>query len=101
MAREACPDPQPDCKYATLKGGCFSDLHHTYWPKRLYCGKIATEFRGLPENKQQICRREHDERHATEPIPEKPTIDEMKLAIQLSNMKDLPNDENTPLRSGD
>ena len=88
MAREACPDPQPDCKYATLRGGCFSDEHHLYWPKRAYCGKIATEFRELPENKEQICRREHDEKHATQSPPEMPMRDVMLARIALSKELD-------------
>lgn len=84
MAHGECPSPQTDCKYALLPEGCFSDEHHLYYPKRRYCGKMAIEFRELPENKEQLCRREHDERHATEPIPIKPSVEVMKAAIAAS-----------------
>ena len=67
-----CPSPQPDCKYAE-RGGCFSDTHHLFYPKRAYKTEVEQEFRELPENKVQICRREHDERHATERTPDKPS----------------------------
>lgn len=87
MSREACPDPQADCKYAALEGGCFSDEHHLYWPKRAYCGKIAVEFRELPENKKQLCRRVHDEIHATFDAPFRPDRDTMLLAIQKSRQE--------------
>lgn len=71
-----CPNPRPDCKYAEL-GGCFSDTHHLFFPRRNYTSKVDREFRELPINKEQLCRAEHDERHATEPLPDKPTRDKM------------------------
>jgi hypothetical protein len=55
-----------------------------YYPKAAYCGRIAMEFRELPENKQQLCREEHDERHATELPPERPTTEVMLGAIALA-----------------
>ena len=71
-----CPNPRPDCKYAEL-GGCFSDTHHLFYPRRSYRSRVEQDFRELPENKVQICREEHDERHATEPIPKKPSREVM------------------------
>jgi hypothetical protein len=77
-----CPSPRPDCKYAD-GGGCFSDTHHLFYPRRDYRTRVEREFRELPVNKEQICRSEHDERHAVEPVPQKPTKQEMLGAIAL------------------
>jgi len=78
MIRE-CPTPQEGCPYA--EQGCFSDTHHLFYPRRDYRRGVEKRFRELPENKEQICRWEHDERHATELPPEKPSREEMLRAI--------------------
>lgn len=78
--RGECPNPQPDCRYAEL-GGCFSDTHHLFYPRRDYRRPTERDFRELPENKEQLCRAEHDERHATELPPTKPSSAEMLGAI--------------------
>lgn len=59
----------------------FSDLHHTYYPRSEYRTKVEKEFRELPENKVQLCRNEHQEIHATEPDPVKPSREYMIAAI--------------------
>jgi len=78
MSKEQCPNPQPDCKYSPR---CFSDTHHIYGRGR-GMGKIATTFCELPENKQQICRQEHDEINATYVHLPLPDLDFMKDAIE-------------------
>lgn len=80
MSRGECPFPDPECKYADI-GGCFSDVHHLYYPAGQYKTKVEKEFRELPTHKTQICRQSHDERHATETPPTKPSRDEMLRAI--------------------
>lgn len=81
MARENCPNPRPDCKYA--KDGCFSDEHHLFWPKNQYTSKLEKLYRELPEHKVQICRAEHDERHATERPPKKPPVETIIAALSI------------------
>jgi hypothetical protein len=81
MSKEACPNENSDCKYYP---GCFSDIDHYYYPARLYRRPVEREFRQLPENKERKCRSEHDERHATEQPPIKPTLDFMREAIKRS-----------------
>lgn len=71
-------NPSPECKYF---GHCFEDVDHIYWPRRNYKTSIERSFRELDENKQVICRALHDERHATEQPPKKPSRDEMLQAI--------------------
>jgi hypothetical protein len=71
--RAACPLPEH-----------FTDEHHDYFPRRAYMGKLATTFRNLPENKQQLCRNEHNEIHATQRPPLKPDVQDMLAAIALS-----------------
>lgn len=64
-----CPNISPDCPYADK---CFSDVDHLYYPRVDYRGIIEAEFRVLPENKEQKCRWEHEQRHSSEQPPEKP-----------------------------
>jgi hypothetical protein len=77
-----CPNASPECKYFKSKHGCRTNIDHYYWPARDYTTPIEKEFRELPENKDEKCMAEHDERHRTERPPQKPSRDEMLLAIQ-------------------
>lgn len=79
MAFGECPNPLPECKYAP---DCFSDLHHVYGRPRNGVGK---QFANLPENKEQLCRREHDEINATYVHLPLPSLDVMREAIRRSN----------------
>lgn len=77
MSKKECPEPnKPGCKYA---GRCFSDWHHEYWPRADYeeAGTIERRWRNLGKNGVQLCRMEHDERHATQEPPEMPSRDAM------------------------
>jgi len=73
-----CPNPQPECKYAP---NCYSDTDHIYGRGR-GLGRIVREFCELPENKRQICRREHDEINATYVHLALPSLDFMKEALR-------------------
>jgi hypothetical protein len=75
--REECPTPSDACPYADRPGGCFSDVDHAYYPAIDYSGIMGTEFRELPENKEQRCRWEHEQRHFDELPPDKPTREHM------------------------
>lgn len=87
MTRGGCPEPRPECPYSERPEGCFSDLHHLYFPRLDYRDIMSAEFRELPENKQQICRWEHEQRHASEQPLEKPTREEMlgRIATALES----------------
>ena len=61
----------PDCKYAAV--GCYQDKHHLYWPQDEYRGYIASHFRSFADNTVELCRVEHEELHATQDPPEKPS----------------------------
>jgi hypothetical protein len=50
----------------------FSDTHHRYFEAKNYATGVAKVFRELPENKEQLCRFEHNELHATTAPPIKP-----------------------------
>lgn len=77
-----CPAPQEGCKYAELRG-CFSDTDHIV-PRRLATTALSGTYIELQANKQQLCRREHDEKTAAgdEPLPE---VAEMREAIVLAH----------------
>lgn len=59
----------------------FQDTHHTYFPRAAYRTAVEKQFRELPVNKETLCRNEHNERHYSDPIPEKPDRNEMLQAI--------------------
>lgn len=85
-----CPNPRPDCKY--YDKGCFSDTDHIV-PRRLGKCALSKAYINLPENKQQMCRSEHDEKskQGDEPLPTRTEMRQAVLAahilgtIQLSN----------------
>lgn len=76
--------PSPDCPNFT--SGCFEDTHHAYWPKTEYRTKLERTFRNLEVNKEEMCRAQHAELHATEQPPEKPTWDFMAGAVLASEL---------------
>lgn len=72
MSRKPCPFANESCKYwdrpvpPELKrrygqeNGCFSDLDHIV-PRRLGTTALSQFYiTQVPENKQQLCRAEHD-----------------------------------------
>lgn len=59
-----------------------SDVHHEYYPSSAYKTKLEKEFRELPINKEQICRCLHNAIHALEEPPKKPSVQEMRQAIE-------------------
>lgn len=77
MERIPCT-PTEECRYAP---DCYRDVHHAYWPKRRYKGGVERQFRELEVNKTDICRALHDEIHATEQPPKKPSRNEMLQVI--------------------
>lgn len=80
--RGECPDPIPECRYAE-RGGCFSDTDHIV-PQRLATTALAAIYIDLPVNKQQLCRRIHDQKTAEgdEPLPD---VEVMRKEIQLAH----------------
>lgn len=83
MPRE-CPDPQPDCKYFDSPEGCFSDRHHIYGRPK---SGISKAFGRLACNVSLLCRREHEEIHATEGVLPLPDIETMKRVIAEERKK--------------
>jgi hypothetical protein len=78
MSRGFCSEQQiADCPFASH----FSDIHHAYFPRTSYVTRLEKTFRELPENKERLCRNEHNELHATSEIPEKPDKEFMLRAI--------------------
>lgn len=85
MASERRCGEEVECRLRDTIG-CFEDVHHDYYPKRDYRTQIEKQFRELPENKQRMCRQQHNDIHATNGNPEKPSLEEMRLAILEHNM---------------
>jgi hypothetical protein len=79
MSYAPCPNENEACRF--YEEGCYSDLHHSYYPRKRYTTSIERTFRNLPENKEMMCRDEHSELHATEQPPHKPRREEMLQAI--------------------
>lgn len=74
-------DPDRECKYRDTERGCYSDIDHYYYPRRNYRDSVSKAFRELAVNKTLTCRQLHDERHASEPVPKKPSRNEMLIAL--------------------
>lgn len=79
---EGCPLANESCKWYPrppraqgAENGCFRDLDHIV-PQRLAKTTLASLYIYSPENKQRICRSEHDEKTAQgdEPLPDRETI---------------------------
>lgn len=81
MTIEHCPQENEQCRYYDSALGCYASIHHLYWPRRDYKTSVEKEFRNLPQNKELMCRQEHDELHVTEQTPHKPKREEMLAAI--------------------
>lgn len=92
MAKEKCPNPQPECKYAPK---CFADRHHIY-PQRLGKTALSKQFLNLPENIVVMCRRLHETQAIEKPLPKKV---EMKEAIARAALSGEINLTQTKLKS--
>lgn len=86
MSRKACQFETPDCKYFNGAEGCHSSTHHEYWPRSDFTTPLEKSFRELPENKFDICRQMHDEIHAFDEPPIKPSIEVMREAVTQSRI---------------
>lgn len=79
--REHIPcDPTIDCKLRETIG-CYEDIHHEFHPKSKYRSKLEKAFRSHILNKVLICRALHNDAHATQPEPIKPTVIEMRRLL--------------------
>lgn len=77
MSRGECtPEQMAECPLMRH----FQDQHHIWWPKRDYRSQLEKRFRNLPENKEVLCRYEHDLTHYEAP-PIKPSREVMAQAI--------------------
>lgn len=82
MAAEQCPHPSPDCPFDTP----FADDHHQIWPACEYTTPLEKRYRGLEINiVRGVCRCLHNLAH-TFPPPEKPSVDEMRLAVEQARV---------------
>lgn len=84
MSDTPCPFANEACPQSKNKRGCYQDTHHESWPARNYRSDVEQSFRELPENKIELCRQVHNDLHATEPIPIKPSVEVMRHAIAES-----------------
>lgn len=70
--REVCPSANETCRWysrpPSVEGesnGCFTDVHHYYSMRQARdAGRLAVEFANLPEHKERMCRRDHEEYEA-------------------------------------
>jgi hypothetical protein len=80
--RRPCPFESEGCPLSNTVDGCFVDTHHKQYPRSAYRTPTERRFRELDENKVDLCRAVHNEIHATEPAPIKPSLEVMQFAIQ-------------------
>lgn len=74
-------DPNRECKLRD-KIGCGENIDHYWWPRSFYTGSLARAFREMGSEKRRVCMDIHNERHATQKPPEKPSVEDMRLAIR-------------------
>lgn len=86
MSWRPCSKENKDCPLFITKRGCYEDVHHDFWPRRDYTTETEKAFRELEENKTRLCRAEHQDVHATEDIPLKPSLEVMRYAIEESRL---------------
>lgn len=77
---ETC-EPNEECKYFP---DCFESTHHLFYPERDYRTPLERLFRSLDENKVELCRSKHDQLHAEQDPPLRPTREEMLQALSGS-----------------
>lgn len=76
-AHETIPcNPETPCKLRDTTG-CFMDRHHEAYPKSEYRTKVEKKFRNHIMNKVVECRTIHNEEHAQNLPPKKPSREEM------------------------
>lgn len=91
-----CPYVNEGCRWygrePRIKGadnGCFSDTDHIV-PRRLATTALSKLFIESPENKQQLCRAEHDEKTALgdEPLPSREVmVDSLTRQYEVGVLK--------------
>lgn len=89
MAYGECPSANETCKYferrpvpgGNVENGCYSDKDHKV-PQRLATTALARAYIYSPENIQQLCRSEHDDKtkDGDEPLPERSELAARVLA---------------------
>lgn len=76
-----CQHPERErCEWGYL-GRRESNLHHLYFPKRLYRTPLEKAFRDLVCNTVQMCVCDHIGLHETTEAPKKPDISIMLAAL--------------------
>lgn len=80
MERLPC-DPNTPCPLRDTDRGCFEDVHHLYFPRKVFRTAIERAFRELDENKVKMCRNWHNTDHAVFEAPDKPDVEIMRMAI--------------------
>lgn len=91
MAYSECTIASEECKYfnrepipgANKENGCYSDKDHKV-PQRLATTALSRAYIYSPDNLQQLCRQEHDEKclEGDEPLPSREAMLE-SLRAQL------------------
>ena len=79
MERIPC-DPNTPCKLRDTIG-CFEDIHHKAYPKSEYRTALEKKFRNHIMNKVLMCRQIHNDIHAQNLPPKKPTPEEMRRLL--------------------
>jgi hypothetical protein len=89
MSRGICPKPleaRADCPVAERPGGCFSDIDHRTPQRFKNLGWLVRWYINTPDNKERLCRWEHEQKSATESaelIPEETVmLDAISRAVE-------------------
>ena len=70
---------QQDCPLFNSEEGCREDQHHIYYPASEYTTPLEKRFRNFSGNVITICRRYHNDLHATQEPLHKPSREYMMI----------------------
>lgn len=85
MSRGECPKPLKErvgCPWIDRKGGCFSDADHVVPQRFKDLGLLVSKYIYTPENIEQKCRWEHEEKTNLESFELIPDEEFMLDAVQ-------------------
>ena len=69
MSRGICPKPleaRAGCPVAERPGSCFSDIDHRTPQRFKSIGWLVRHYINTPDNKERLCRWEHEQKSALE-----------------------------------
>lgn len=83
MSRKPCPNAgREGCPYIDRPSGCYSDIDHVTPRRYRKLGWLIGKYIDTPENKERLCRWEHEKKTAEESLDLIPSTEFMLGAVR-------------------